>query len=59
MSKPNLTERLAANGLRLSEPELAPFGEIVAEVDRISALLRAAGLTYADEPAICFAAPKP
>lgn len=55
---PDLRERLDKAGLRLAEAEMAPFGEMVAEMDRIGAWLRQAGLSYADEPATCFRAPR-
>lgn len=59
MSPSALQERLDATGLRLIGTDLAPLAEHVADVDRIVAWLRTAGLSYADEPAVCFAAPKP
>ncbi len=59
MTQNDLADRMAAAGLRLTEAEIAPFGTIVADVDRIAAWIRGADLTYADEPATCFAAPLP
>jgi hypothetical protein len=58
MTAQNLRERMDASGLRLAEAELVPFGEIVADVDRIAAWIRGTLLSYADEPATCFAAPR-
>jgi hypothetical protein len=54
-----LQDRFDTTGLCLIETDLAPLAEHVAEVDRIVAWLRAADLSYADEPVVCFAAPKP
>jgi hypothetical protein len=50
---------MADADLRLAEPEMTAFAGIVADVDRIAAWVRAAGLSYADEPATCFKAPVP
>ncbi len=59
MRPATLQERFDAAGLSLIETDLAPLADHVAEVDRIVAWLRVADLSYADEPAVCFAAPKP
>ncbi len=55
---PTIHERLEQGGLRLPESDLAPFSALVAELDRIAASLAAAPLTYADEPAVIFRAPR-
>ncbi len=59
MTQPSLQQRMADADLRLAEPEMTAFAGIVADVDRIAAWVRAAGLSYADEPATCFKAPVP
>lgn len=53
----DLSARMAAQHLRLAEAEMAPFAEIVADLDRIVAWLASVELSYADEPAVHFAAP--
>jgi hypothetical protein len=58
MTTQSLQKRLDAVGLRLAETDLAPFAETLAETDRIIAWLRGVELSYADEPAVCFAAPQ-
>lgn len=59
MGPVTLQERFDPTGLSLIETDLAPLAEHVAEVDRIVAWLRTTDLSYADEPAVCYAAPKP
>ena len=58
MRNPDLQARIDEAQLPLSGSELAPFGEMVADMDRIATWLRSAGLSYADEPATCFRAPR-
>ena len=58
MAEQTLKDRMEASGLRLPEAELEPFATIVADTDRIAAWIRASDLSHADEPAVCFAAPR-
>jgi hypothetical protein len=58
MRASTIHERLAENGLRLPDSDLAAFTIMVAELDRIAASLAAAPLIYADEPAVIFRAPQ-
>jgi len=58
MTTQSLQERLDAVGQRLTEADQKPFAEMVADVDRIVTWLSGADLSYADEPATCFAAPR-
>ena len=58
MSTPTIRDRLEQNGLRLPDSDLEPFSALVAELECISASLAAAPLTYADEPAVIFRAPR-
>lgn len=58
MITPTLQDRMDTCGLRLSPAELGPFAEMVAATDRIAAWVRATELSYSDEPAVCFRAPR-
>jgi hypothetical protein len=58
MANTDLPERLNEAGLRLSDAELVPFRNMVATMDRIAAWVRETGLSYADEPATHFQAPR-
>ena len=58
MANTDLQERLNEARLRLCDAELVPFRDMVATMDRIAAWVRDAKLSYADEPATCFRAPR-
>jgi hypothetical protein len=58
MANTDLTERLDEAGLHLSEAELVPFRDMVATMDRIAAWVRETRLSYAEEPATHFQAPR-
>ncbi len=58
MSEPIAANRLSTLGLRLSATELARLGEIVTDVERISAWLHAEPRSYLEEPVTVFRAPQ-
>jgi hypothetical protein len=59
MTTPSLQDRMDENGIKLPEKDMPAFAEMVADVDRMSAWVRAFELSYADELAVNFVAPKP
>ncbi len=58
MTTPTLQDRMATNGILLAETDMPAFAEMVADVDRMSAWVRSFELSYADELAVNFVAPR-
>ncbi len=58
MTTQSLQDRMDENGIVLSETDMPAFAEMVADVDRMSAWVRSFELSYADELAVNFVAPK-
>jgi hypothetical protein len=56
MIEMNLAQRLAANGLKLSDEDIVRLAEAAGDIDKASARLRAIPRSYLEEPAVVFRA---